>query len=156
MSDHEVTQAEYQAVMGSNPSTFNGTQFYDDVPKGEVLEKRPVENIFWSNAIKYCNERSIKEGLEPCYTIVDNKWDEAFCDFTKNGYRLPTEAEWEYAARGGEHATNKAVYSGTSVGTELKNYAWYEDNTGVLGGYNITPRSRNEKVKCLWALRYDG
>ena len=108
MCDHEVTQGEYQAVMGSNPSSFT-----NDAADGEVQENRPVERVNWYQAIAYCNKRSIKEGLEPCYEVggssdlgrpptrKNNTWDAAKCDFTKNGYRLPTDTEWEYAARAG-------------------------------------------------------
>lgn len=64
MSDHEVTQAEYQVVMGSNPSRFK-----DGVADGEVQENRPVEQVSWYDALVYCNKRSIAEGLTPCYTI---------------------------------------------------------------------------------------
>jgi len=77
----EVTQESFERVMGYNPS----------VKKGPLL---PVTNIAWLEAIEYCNRRSELEQLEPCYSLATRQ-----CDFRKQGYRLPTEAEWTFSAR---------------------------------------------------------
>jgi formylglycine-generating enzyme required for sulfatase activity len=75
----EVTQNQFVKVMGFNPSFYKGGN-------------RPVEGVSWWVAIGYCNKRSLQEGLEPCYDLVTGN-----CDFTKNGYRLPTGTEWDIA-----------------------------------------------------------
>lgn len=144
--DHEVTQKEYKNIMGTNPSKFKANP-----EKGEIQENRPVEDVSWFDAIEYCNRRSVKEGLAPCYKINGStdpgKWgdrqslsdDYVVCDFTANGYRLPTEAEWEYAARAGNNSLSlyKDVYSGTDDESKLDDYAWYALNS----------RRKNHEVK---------
>lgn len=120
---YEVTQAEWKAVMDTNPSTF----------KGEHL---PVETVSWYDCIEYCNRRSAQEGLEPYYTIIKDLPDSVNkneLDVVKwqiierpgaNGYRLPTEVEWVYAAGCGGAGT---VYSGSN---DIDEVAWYWRNSG--------------------------
>ncbi|HUU28405.1 MAG TPA: SUMF1/EgtB/PvdO family nonheme iron enzyme, partial [archaeon] len=109
MSEYEITQAQYEAITGVNPSYFTGDY------------NHPVENVSWYDAVTFCNKLSETEGLEPCYDL--STWE---CDFSKNGYRLPTEAEWEYAARAG---TSTNYYTGNSE-SELDRAGWYSGNSG--------------------------
>ncbi len=131
IDQYELTQAEYQAVMGSNPASGNG-----------VGGTYPVYSVSWFNAIEYSNRRSMQEGLTPCYSYLTygtnpNTWPSWWstteanhtnvsCNWSANGYRLPTEMEWMFAARGGNQ-TNNYTYSGSN---DLNAVGWYNDNSG--------------------------
>jgi formylglycine-generating enzyme required for sulfatase activity len=104
MAARQVTQREYQNIMGTNPSTVKG-------------DNLPVETVKWYDAVRYCNERSVKEGLRPVYTI---NGQHVTMNMGVNGYRLPTEAEWEYACRA-ETAT--PYYTGNTITTSQANFS---------------------------------
>jgi len=108
ISKYEVTQKEWKEIMQYNFSAFQG----DDLP---------VTDISWLDAIDYCNKISLKEGLKPCYSEEDR---DIICDWTANGYRLPTEAEWEYAAKGGIESKGY-IFSGSN---DANTVAWFKDN----------------------------
>ena len=114
MAKYDVTQSLYQSVMGSNPSQFTGDP------------NRPVEQVSWYEAIEFCNKLSERDGLQKVYTISGTN---VTADWSANGYRLPTEAEWEYAARGGQQGVSKYhVYAGSD---DLDQVGWYKDNSGL-------------------------
>jgi len=123
IGNYEVTQKEWRDVMGSNPSEFAG----DDLP---------VEQVSWYDVVDYCNKRSLIEGLTPCYS---GSGDSISCKWNANGYRLPSEAEWEFAARGGTKSKGY-TYSGAN---DLGSVGWYGSNTGETT-HPVGSKSPNE------------
>ena len=113
---YEITQTEYQKVMGANPAKFS---------LGNESRMRPVENVNWFDAIEFCNKLSAMDGLELVYKVDGLN---VRADFSKDGYRLPTEAEWEFAARGGDKSKGK-IYSGSD---EASAVSWYYLNSSRL------------------------
>jgi len=111
----EVTQGLYEKVMGTNPSNFK-----------DCGSDCPVESVSWYDAVKFANALSKKEGLEQCYSISGENvtWSKGV---NCTGWRLPTEAEWEYAARGGE----SYKYAGSNNVDEVAWYGFYSDPKGT-------------------------
>lgn len=130
MSQYEITMEQFVAVTGlANPSSS-----FTDVVNG------PVQNVKWYHALVFCNKLSAAEGLTPVYSIggttnttswgaipttSDATWNRAGADWSANGYRLPTEAEWQFAARGG-NSSNNYTYAGSNTIDEV---AWYTSNS---------------------------
>lgn len=120
-----VTQDLYQEIMNDNPSHFKGNRL-------------PVETVSWKDAVIFCNSLSKRMGFESCYEIdLDHK--EITSNSNANGFRLPTEAEWEYACK----ADTKGIRYG-----ELGSIAWYKENSGK------TTHSTGMKTPNSWGL-YD-
>jgi len=137
---YEVTQEQYEAVMGSLPSQLTtGTNY----GRGDNY---PVYSVSWYDALVFCNKLSMAEGLTPAYrisnstdpsvwgtvpTISNTTWNAVEVVSGSNGYRLPTEAQWEYAAKGGPSASNPyKIYSGSDT---VGDVAWYDGNNGSSG-----------------------
>ncbi|MBQ3923439.1 MAG: SUMF1/EgtB/PvdO family nonheme iron enzyme [Spirochaetales bacterium] len=139
---YEVTQELYKAVMGNNPSYFTESKAALGTDETNAL-LRPVGNVGWYDAITFCNKLSLLMEKTPCYAVSgisdwsgtvtipsesNADWNNATCDWNADGYRLPTECEWECAARGGMYSTTTPwtyTYSGSDT---LNDVAWYSGN----------------------------
>ena len=151
VSDHEVTRDEYRALMGSDRSRASAYDKDGNELEGDDVLNNPVNGVNWYDAIVYCNKLSMQENLTPCYSIdgstdpddwggvpegINSKWDAATCNFKATGYRLPTEAEWEWLARGGENYE----YAGSDNGDDV---AWYTENTNETGTREVKTKAPN-------------
>ncbi|MCL1992981.1 MAG: formylglycine-generating enzyme family protein [Spirochaetes bacterium] len=146
MGVYPVTQEQWEAVMGSNPSYFNANP-----AAGETQGRRPVESVRWFDAIVFANRLSEREGLSPAYRINGSTnpddwgavpawwaspnmavWNAVEIVAGSNGWRLPTEAQWERAARAG---TASAFYNGAQdwqVESDIDSVGWFDFNSGGM------------------------
>ena len=151
--DHEVTRGEFKEVMGTDPSTANAYDKDGNKLTGDAVLNNPVNCVSWYAAIAYCNKLSLKENLTPCYSVSgvtdwenleyssiptssNSTWDELTYDKEADGYRLPTEAEREWLARGGENYT----YAGSNT---VDDVAWYTRNTNDTGTREVKTKKAN-------------
>ena len=141
----EVTQGQYEAVMGNNPSHFSANGGGKDQVAGQSTDQYPVENVSWLDAIQFCNKLSEKEGKKPFYEIHGS--DVRVWDWSGHGYRLPTEAEWEYACRAnaspatrfsfGDNAVQLGVYGWVGGNSEQRNHPEGQKRPNGFGLYEM-------------------
>ena len=153
VSDHEVTRGEFKEVMGTDPSTASAYDKDGNKLTGDAVLNNPVNYVNWYAAIAYCNKLSLKENLKPCYSVSgvtdwenlayssiptssNSTWNALTYNEEADGYRLPTEAEWEWLARGGENYT----YAGSNT---VGDVAWYTSNTNVTGTREVKTKAPN-------------
>ena len=164
--DHEVTRGEFKELMGTDPSTASAYDKDGIELTGDAVLNNPVNYVSWYDAIAYCNKLSLKENLTPCYSVSgvtdwknldyssiptksDTNWNALTYNEEADGYRLPTEAEWEWLARGGENYT----YAGSDT---VGDVAWYKYNTEgsrdvktkQANGYGLYDMSGNVREWC--------
>ncbi len=156
----EVTQEQYQRVMGVNPSAFTKRGVLKDVRTGRNLNRLPVESVSWFDAVAFCIKLSALENRTPCYSLKNAKKatygnglaivsaDVELLD--GNGYRLPTEAQWEYAYRAG--TTTRFFWGDSEKPDVVGMYCWWDGNASNSAWAITGPREVCQKKPNPWGL----
>jgi formylglycine-generating enzyme required for sulfatase activity len=153
---HPVTQGQYTKLIGKNPSHFAATGGGKNKVARMDTSRFPVECVSWYESVQFCNVLSQAEGLDPYYKIERFFWTKLVKIAGGNGFRLPTEAEWEYACRAG----TSSPYSFEGGEEELPRHAWFAENsdqrTHVVGETKANKFGLHDMHGNVWEWVWDG